>query len=126
MAGSLEVDQKENIRRKERFKQTNIEINELSPQIEKTNSELRQQKGLVSNNATEREKLGNDLAEKSKELHHTRQEIEEGTRRLETKSDMSTHIPAASPPKSSTNMNPFFRRAPTTSSEKEVGSSSTQ
>ena len=128
VAGALEVDQKENLRLKERIKQTNNEINELRPQIEKTKSELRHQKGLVtinkkqlSINETEREKLKGNLSETSKELHQTRQEIGESTRSLETKSDMSTPIPAASPPISSTNMNPFFRRAPTTSSEKEVG-----
>lgn len=125
LVGALEADQQENLRLKERIRQTNNELNELKPQLEKTRSELRHQKGLVtinkkqlSINESEREKLKSDLEVSSKELGDARREAEESTRDLETKSDSSTPVPAAS-----TNMNPFLRRAPTTSSEKEVGSS---
>lgn len=130
LVGALEADQQENIRLKERIRQTNNELNELKPQLEKTRSELRHQKGLVtinkkqlSINESEREKLRSDLEASSKELEDARREAEESTRDLETKSDSSTPVPAAAPPAASTNMNPFLRRAPTASSEKGVGSS---
>lgn len=130
---ALEADQQENLRLKERIRQTNIEANELKPQLEKTKSELRHQKGLVainkkqlSINESEREKLKGDLEASSKELEDARGEVEESARNLETKSDSSTPVPAAGPPvgppAASTNMNPFLRRAPTASSENEVGS----
>lgn len=130
LVGALEADQQENIRLKERIRQTNNELNELKPQLEKTRSELRHQKGLVtinkkqlSINESEREKLRSDLEASSKELEDSRREAEESSRDLETKSDSSTPVPAAAPPAASTNMNPFLRRAPTASSEKGVGSS---
>ena len=131
LVGALEADQQENLRLKERIRQTNIELNELKPQLEKTRSELRHQKGLVtinkkqlSINESEREKLKDDLEASSKELEDARREAEESTRSLEIKSDSSTPVPAAGPTATSTNMNPFLRRAPTASPEKEVGSSS--
>lgn len=131
LVGALEADQQENLRLKERIRQTNIELNELKPLLEKTRSELRHQKGLVtinkkqlSINESEREKLKGDLEASSKELEDARREAEESTRDLEIKSDSSTPVPAAGPPATSTNMNPFLRRAPTASPEKEVGSSS--
>lgn len=130
LVGALEADQQENLRLKERIRQTNNELNELKPQLEKTRSELRHQKGLVTINKkqllineSEREKFQSDLEAGSKELEDVRREAEESTRDLETKSDSSTPVPAASPPAASTNMNPFLRRAPTASSEKEVSSS---
>lgn len=130
LVGALEADQQENLRLKERIRQTNTELNELKPQLEKTRSELRHQKGLVtinkkqlSINESEREKLKGDLEASSKELEDARREAEESTRDLETKTDSSTPVPAAGPPVASTNMNPFLRRAPTASSDKEVGSS---
>lgn len=131
LVGALEADQQENLRLKERIRQTNIELNELKPQLEKTRSELRHQKGLVtinkkqlSINESEREKLKGDLEASSKELEDARREAEESTRDLEIKSDSSTPVPAAGAPATSTNMNPFLRRVPTASSEKEAGSSS--
>lgn len=130
LVGALEADQQENIRLKERIRQTNNELNELKPQLEKTRSELRHQKGLVtinkkqlSINESEREKLRSDLEASSKELEDARREAEESTRGLETKSDSSAPVPATAPPAAPTNMNPFLRRAPTASSEKGVGSS---
>lgn len=130
LVGALEADQQENSRLKERIRQTNIELNELKLQLEKTRSELRHQKGLVtinkkqlSINESEREKLQADLETNSKELEDGRREAEESTRDLETKTDPSTPLPAAGPPTTATNMNPFLRRAPTASSEKEVDSS---
>lgn len=130
LVGALEVDQQENLRLKERIRQTNNELNELKPQLEKTRSELRHQKGLVTINKkqlsiseNEREKLKSDLEASSKELENARRAAEESTRDLETKLDSSTTVLAAGPPSASTNMNPFLRRAPTASSEKEVGSS---
>lgn len=130
LVGALEADQQENIRLKERIRQTNNELNELKPQLEKARSELRHQKGLVtinkkqlSINESEREKLRSDLEASSKELEDAKREADESTRDLETKSDSSTPVPAAASPAASTNMNPFLRRAPTASSEKGVGSS---
>lgn len=130
LVGALEADQQENLRLKERIRQTNVELNELKPQLEKTRSELRHQKGLVtinkkqlSINESEREKLKGDLEASSKELEDARREAEESTRSLEIKSDSSTPVPAAGPPATSTNMNPFLRRAPTATPGKEVGSS---
>lgn len=130
LIGALEADQQENIRLKELIRRTNNELNELKPQLEKTRSELRHQKGLVtinkkqlSINESEREKLRSDLEASSKELEDSRREAEESSRDLETKSDSSTPVLAAAPPAASNNMNPFLRRAPTASSEKGVGSS---
>lgn len=131
LVGALEADLQENLRLKERIRQTNTELNELKPQLEKTRSELRHQKGLVtinkkqlSINESEREKLKGDLEASSKELEDARREAEESTRDLEIKSDSSTPVPATGPPATSTNMNPFLRRAPAASPEKEVSSSS--
>lgn len=129
VASALDTDQKENTRLKEQIRQTNLEINELKPQLEKMRSELRHQKGLVTINKKqlainegEREKLTSDLEVTSKELDDTTREVEESTRKstrnLEAKPDP---IPAASPP-TSTNMNPFFRRANSVSTEKGMSS----
>lgn len=124
VAAALDTDQKENTRLKEQIRLTNTEINELKPQLEKTRSELRHQKGLVTINKKqlainegEREKLKGDLEGTSKELDNTTREVEDGIRNLEAKPDVPNPIPAASPP-TSTNMNPFFRRATTASTEK--------
>lgn len=128
VAAALDMDQKENSRLQELIRQTNTEISELKPQLEKMKSELRHQKGLVTIkkkqlafNEGEREKFKGDLEETSKELENTSREVEESTRNLEAKSDVPTPIPAASPP-TSTNMNPFFRRATSVSTEKGMSS----
>lgn len=128
VAAALELDQKENARLKEQIRQTSLETNELKPQLEKLKSELRHQKGLVTINKKqlainegEREKVKGDLEEASKDLDNTAREIEESTRNQEAKPDIPTPVPATSPP-TSTNMNPFFRRAPSTSTEKGISS----
>ena len=128
VAAALDMDQKENTRLKEQIRQTNNEINELKPQLEKMKSNLRHQKGLVTINKKqlainegERENLKSDLEGTSKELDDTTREVQESTRNLEVKPDVLTPIPAASPP-TSTNMNPFFRRATSASTEKGISS----
>ncbi|MCJ1424855.1 hypothetical protein MMC29_002743 [Sticta canariensis] len=128
VASALDMDQKENTRLKEQIRQTNNEINELKPQLEKIKSELRHQKGLVTINKKqlainegEREKLKSDLEGTSKELDNTTREVQESTRNLEVKPDVPNPIPAASP-RTSTNMNPFFRQAASASTEKGISS----
>ena len=132
VAGALDADQKENLRLKEQIRQTNNEISELKPQLEKLKSELRHQKGLVTinkkqlaTNESERGILQGDLERTRKESEDTLREIEE-IRSLEGKPDapksMLTASPlTASPPTSSSSMNPFFRQA-TASPEKSLGS----
>lgn len=128
VATALDMDQKENTRLKEQIRQTNIEINELTPQLEKMKSELRHQKGLVTIkkkqlaiNEGEREKLKGELQGTSKELNNTTREVEDSIRNLEAKSDVPNTFPAVSPP-TSTNMNPFFRRTTSASTEKGMSS----
>ncbi|MCJ1465346.1 hypothetical protein MMC07_003964 [Pseudocyphellaria aurata] len=114
-AAALDTDQKENTRLKERIRQTNIEINELKPQLEKMKSEVRHQKGLVTINKKqlainegELEKLRGDLTGTSKELDETRREFEESTHSLEAKPDVPDSARAANPP-TSPSRNPFTR-----------------
>lgn len=125
---ALDTDQKENSRLKEQIRLTNAEISELKPQLEKMKSELRHQKGLVTINKkqlaineSERERLKADLQGTSKELDDTTREIEGSARILETNPEPKPAA-ATSPPSSSSNMNPFFRRTPTLASEKGVSS----
>ena len=129
MAG-LEADQKENANLKERMRQTNAEINQLRPHLEKMRSDARQQKGLVainkkqlSTNEAERDKVKADLGEATNEYEEASRELEQSKRSLESVPPASTPAAAASPPPSTASMNPFFRRTATASSERGLSKS---
>ena len=134
---ALSADQNENANLKERIRQTNVEIAELKPQVEKMRSDGRQQKGLVAinkkqlaTNEQELEKIKAELAESAREHEEAKRELEQSQRDLEAASKAvaearSPQAPVASPPPTAFNpsasmaspaastasMNPFFRRS---------------
>lgn len=131
VAAALSADQQENASLKERMRLVNNEINELKPRVEKMRSDARQQKGLVAINKkqlstleAERERLRGDLAEANDEYNQATKELEEAQRSIETLSKEATSVPVTSPAPSTTSqsLNPFFRRAATSSSEKGFAS----
>ncbi|KAF3479422.1 EF hand domain-containing protein [Arthroderma uncinatum] len=109
MAAALEADQRENASLKEKIKQANAQTSQLKPQLEKTRSEARQQKGLVAINKkqlatveAERDRLQEELDQYSQ--HH------EGSERDVT-APGSHNSPFESPTASTSSAkNPFFRR----------------
>ena len=126
----LEADQKENANLKERIRQTNTEINELRPQLEKMRSDARQQKGLVainkkqlSTNEAERDRVKTDLDGATHEYEEASRELEESKRSLESSPQAPTPVAVASPAPSAASMNPFFRRTTTAASERGLSQS---
>ncbi|KAL8709823.1 MAG: hypothetical protein Q9220_005439 [cf. Caloplaca sp. 1 TL-2023] len=129
VGAALEADQNENVTLKERIRQMNLAINELKPQVEKMRSDARQQKGLVAINkkqlATlegERDKAKSELEEASREHTEATREVDESKRALESRPGLRSPLNVASPPGSSTSMNPFFRRQSADPASKAVGS----
>ena len=128
IAEALNVDQSENANLKERIRQSNTQIAELKPQLEKIKSDARQQKGLVAinkkqlaTNEAELEKIRADLAESQREHEEAKRELEQSQRDIEAASKVVAEArspPAAVPPQaavaspvaSATSMNPFFRQ----------------
>lgn len=130
-AAALEAEQKELASLKERLRQENSLMNELKPELEKLNSDLRQQKGLaaihrkqVTTVEAERSKLQSEFDELSKEHGATTKEIEEtkksteetnralekDKKALEDLKSIRSPANVASPAASTTSMNPFLRR----------------
>ena len=127
IAEALNVDQSENANLKERIRQSNAQIAEMKPQLEKMRSDARQQKGLVAinkkqlaTNEAELEKIRADLAESQREHEEAKRELEQSQRDIEAASKAVAETrspPAAVPPQAgvsspaaSTSMNPFFRQ----------------
>lgn len=131
----FENDQRENGALKEKIRQTNAEVDQLKPQLEKLKSDARQQKGLVAinkkqlaTNETERDRLRAEIAAAQKELEDNTKEVEESGRAIETskkdiedartsaassvKSPPVFSPPNVASPAASTSSNPFFRRQP--------------
>jgi len=86
----IDMDQNENVNLKNRIRQTNAEIAELKPQLEKMRSDARQQKGLVAinkkqlaTNEQELEKIKDELAESAREHEEAKRELEQSQRDLE-------------------------------------------
>jgi epidermal growth factor receptor substrate 15 len=111
VGGALDADQRENNNLKERIRQTNAEVAQLRPQLDKMRSDARQQRGMVAinkkqlaTNEGEREKIKNEMNDLSRAA-------EEGSR---TPAQQTPIVAAASPATStaSHNTNPFFRRSP--------------
>ena len=126
---ALNIDQIENANLKERIRQTNAEIIELKPQLEKMRSDARQQKGLVAinkkqlaTNEQELEKIRAELAESAREHEEAKRDLEQSQRDIEATSKAVSEARSppvdtpgpltavVSPVASGTSMNPFFRR----------------
>lgn len=125
---SVQLDLRENAELKERIRHTNIEINELKPQLEKMKSEARQQKGLVAinkkqlaTNEAELARLKGENEGVSKEVEEAKREVEETSRLLEKGADAKT-LAATTSPSLITSMNPFLRRAPSVPAETSIPS----
>ena len=127
VAEALNADQTENTKLKERISETNAQINDLKPRLEKMRLDARQQKGLVAiykkqlaGSENERGKIQGDLDGASKEHEDATKELEETKAAAESK----TRAPAAvtSPATSSGSMNPFFRRTSSVVNEKGTSS----
>ena len=129
LAEALALDQKENASLRERIRQTNEEVSQLKPQLEKMRSDARQQKGLVAinkkqlaTNEAEREKVRGDLEESTRDYHEATRDLEESNRSVEeSKRSMEVKPPQPNPaavtsPGGSSSMNPFFRQRGTTGS----------
>ncbi|KIW57635.1 hypothetical protein, variant [Exophiala xenobiotica] len=128
LRAQLESDQRENAALKDRIRQTNQEIDQLKPQLEKLKSDARQQKGLVAinkkqlaTNEAERDRIKAEIAASQKEIEDAQREAAESARLVETsKKELeearnvpvpSTHgPPSVASPAPSTSSNPFFRR----------------
>ena len=127
---ALNADQHENTHLKDKIRQTNAEIAELKPQVEKMRSDARQQKGLVAinkkqlaTNEAELEKIKADLEQAAKDHGDAKRDLEQSQRDIEAasqavaqaRSQQATIVssPAAvnSPTPSTASMNPFFRRS---------------
>ncbi|KAK2879282.1 hypothetical protein FQN49_001028 [Arthroderma sp. PD_2] len=117
MAAALEADQRENASLKEKIKQANAHTSQLKPQLEKTRSEARQQKGLVAINKKQ-------LATVEAERDRLQEELDsfsqpnEGSER-EAAAPESHNSPFESPAASTSSQakNPFFRRGTGMSSD---------
>ena len=126
---ALNSDQTENTNLKEKIRQTNAEIAEMKPQVERMRSDARQQKGLVainkkqlSTNEAELEKIKADLEQAAKDHGDAKRDLEQSQRDIEAASQAvaqarSQQTTVASPPAavtsptpSTASMNPFFRR----------------
>lgn len=128
LRGALEVDQRENAALKERIRQSNQEIEQLKPQVEKLKSDARQQKGLVAinkkqlaTNETERDRIKAEITAAHKLAEDAAREAEESAREVEaSKKELEEarnvpipsvkSPPAVASPAPSTSSNPFFRR----------------
>ena len=126
----LEADQKENASLKERIAQVYKETNQIKPQIDKMRSEARQQKGLVAINKkqlstaeAEREKVKTDLDGAKSEYNEATKELEDSNRSLEASQTTLQPSTVASPAPSTSNMNPFFRRTTSMTSDKAMAPS---
>ena len=127
---ALNADQNENTNLKEKIRQTNAEIAELKPQVEKIRSDARQQKGLVAinkkqlaTNEAELEKIKADLEQAAKDHQDAKRDLEQSQRDIEAASQAvaqarSQQATVASPPAavtsptpSTASMNPFYRRS---------------
>ncbi|KAL6720340.1 hypothetical protein ACLMJK_002261 [Lecanora helva] len=146
IAEALAVDQQENSNLKERIRQTNAEIAQIKPQLEKTRSDARQQKGLVAinkkqlaTNEQELEKIKAELAESAKEHEEAKRDLAQSQRDIDAASKAVSEArspPAAvaspptaiaSPSASSASMNPFFRQSSNAAgTEKGISSPSVQ
>ena len=129
VVGTLQADQQENAILKERIRQTNNESGELRSRLEKIRSDARQQKGLVAinkkqlaTNEAERDKLNGDIDGALRELTEATREAEESKKMVQSPSHTQGSATVASPAAStnSQSMNPFFRRAPTATSETAI------
>lgn len=128
---ALNADQNENTSLKQRISQSNAQIAEMKPQLEKMRSDARQQKGLVAinkkqiaTNEAELEKIKAELAESAREHEEAKRELEQSQRDVEAASQAvsqarsppaSTDVASpsaqiASPAPTTASMNPFFRR----------------
>ena len=121
---ALAADQTENARLKEKISQTNAEINELKPQLEKLKMDARQQKGLVAiykkqlaGSENERENIksdmdsaANDHAEATREVEEHQRAVESVPKAVSSPPPVSAAPPATSPAPAGGSMNPFFRR----------------
>jgi epidermal growth factor receptor substrate 15 len=87
---ALQTDQQENANLKQRISQVNTEIIQLKPQLEKMQSDARQQKGLVAINKkqlstveAQRERLKAEMDAATKEHQDAIRELEESERTLQ-------------------------------------------
>ncbi|MCJ1353862.1 MAG: hypothetical protein MMC33_003849 [Icmadophila ericetorum] len=131
VATALTADQQENANLKERMRLVNNEINELKPRLEKIRSDTRKQKGLVAINKkqlstleAEQEKIKADVEAANQEHSQATKELEESQRSIENFQKEPAPVPVTSPAASTTSqsLNPFFRRAATSSSDKGFAS----
>ncbi|OMP84721.1 putative calcium-binding protein [Diplodia seriata] len=112
VASALDADQRENANLKERIRQTNAEIGQLRPQLDKMRSDARQQKGMVAinkkqlaTNEGERDKLKNEMSELTKAAQESYNRSPEATPGPPTAG-------SPAPSNASHSTNPFFRRSP--------------
>ena len=136
---AFDMDQTENANLKERIRQTNAEIADLKPQLEKMRSDARQQKGLVAinkkqlaTNEQELERIRAELSESAREHEEAKRDLEQTQRDIEAASKAVSEArspPAAvtspvtavaSPSTPSASMNPFFR-GPSNAASTEKG-----
>lgn len=131
---AFHLDQNENANLKEKIRQTNAEISQMKPQLEKMRSDARQQKGLVAinkkqlaTNEAELEKAKADLEAAAREHEEATRELEQSKHDLESSSQAVSEVksqvrsppaPVASPTPSTASMNPFFRRSSNAATEK--------
>lgn len=139
---AFNMDQNENANLKEKIRQTNAEISEMKPQLEKMRSDARQQKGLVAinkkqlaTNEAELEKAKADLEAVAREHEEAMRELEQSKRDLEASSQAvseaksqvrSPPAAVASPTLSTASMNPFFRRSSNATTDKGMSPFQTQ
>ena len=124
VAQALSADQTENSRLKDKISQTNAEINDMKPRLEKLKLDARQQKGLVAiykkqlaGSENEREKITSDMEEANNDHQQATREIEEHKQAIEAAPKaVSSPPPASATPQvvssapGGASMNPFFRR----------------
>ncbi|KAF1814582.1 hypothetical protein P152DRAFT_456851 [Eremomyces bilateralis CBS 781.70] len=121
-AEQLQSAQRENTSLRERIGQTNNEVAQLKPLIEKLRNEARHQKGMVSinkkqlaTNEGEREKLKSEMNELNQAKQASRSAAAD-----QTGSPVTSPAPSAA---SNQSMNPFFRKSPQQSFDKTTSPS---
>ncbi|KAF2667098.1 hypothetical protein BT63DRAFT_442100 [Microthyrium microscopicum] len=104
---TLESTKAENASLKDRLRQMNEYINQAQPEIEKMQSELRHQKGMVAIQKKQAEKLDEEKAQ----LEKMKSEMNEIQQQAASRPPASREVTSGS----SSSTNPFMRRSPQTS-----------
>jgi epidermal growth factor receptor substrate 15 len=119
-ATTLESTKRENAALKDRLRQMNEYIQQSQPEIERMQSELRREKGLVAIQKKQAEKLDEDKAH----IDKSKSELEQFRRQESARpSSSSRDLPTSSAASTGSSTNPFMKRTPQASIDNTISPS---